>query len=129
MGPPYRPLRIIGLVYGLCYLLFIAAGTIPATRSMVFSNPTHPEFGLAHSLAWLLFALFVVGLVVWSGSKPGAGLVFVVWYGLIIWMDGFSNRVGLGTGLGMIMGAPGLFLGLLLIGTWALNRGRARKIR
>lgn len=126
MQPIHRRLRIIGFVYGGLYFLFIAAGTIPATRSAIFSNAELPSFRLEQSLALLLFALFLVGLIVWSHSELGAGLVFLVWYAQVIWDDLFSTRYGMGGGAGPVIGSPGLLIGLILVATWAVNRFRSR---
>jgi hypothetical protein len=126
MQPIHRRLHIIGFVYGLLYFLFIAAGTIPATRSAIFSQPELPSFRLEQSLAFLLLALFVVGLIVWSHSELGAGLVFLIWYAQVIWMDLFSTRYGMGGGAGLFLGCPGLLMGLILVAAWVVNRFRSR---
>jgi hypothetical protein len=120
-----RPLRIIGLVYGFLYFLFIAAGTIPATRLAIFSHPELPSFRLEQSLAFLLFALFLVGLIVWSHSELGAGLVFLIWYAQVFWGDQFSTRYGMGGGAGPVLGIPGLVIGLILAAAWVVNRFRS----
>ena len=126
MQPIYHRLRIIGFVYGFLYLLFMAAGTIPATRSAIFSNTQLPSFRLELSLAYLLFALFLVGLMVWSHSELVAGLVFLIWYAEVIWDDLFSTRYGMGGGAGPAIGIPGLLIGLILVGAWVVNRFRSR---
>ena len=121
-----RPLRIIGFVYGFLYFLFIAAGAIPATRSAIFSHPELPSFRLEASLTFILFALFLVGLIVWSHSELGAGLVFLVWYAQVVWADLFSTRCGMGGGAGPVLGIPGLLIGLILVAAWLVNRFRSR---
>jgi len=120
-----RPLRIIGLVYGFLYFLFIAAGTIPATRSAIFSHPELSSFRLEQSLAFLLFALFIVGLIVWSHSELASGLVFLIWYAQVFWEDQFSTRYGMGGGAGPVLGSPGLIIGLILVAAWVVNRFRS----
>jgi hypothetical protein len=126
MQPTHRRLRIVAFVYGLLYLLFIALGTIPATRSAIFSRPEHPSFQLEQSLTFLLFALFLVGLIVWSHSELGAGLVFLIWYGQIFWADQFSTRYGMGGGAGPVLGIPVLVIGLILVAAWIVNCLRSR---
>jgi hypothetical protein len=121
----HRRLRLIGFIYGFLYMLFIAAGIIPATRSAIFSNTELPSFRLEQSLAFLLFALFLVGLIVWSHSELGAGLVFLIWYAQVIWDDLFSTRYGMGGGAGPAIGSPGLLIGLILVGAWVVNRFRS----
>ena len=125
MQPIHRRLRIFGGVYGFLYFLFIAAGTIPSTRSAIFSKAELPVFPLEYSAVVLLFALFVVGLIVWSHSELGAGLVFLVWYAQLIWNGLFSERYGMGGGGGPIMGMPGLLIGLILVAAWVVNRFRS----
>ena len=125
MQPIHRRLRIIGFIYGFLYFLFIAAGTIPATRSAIFSHPELPSFRLEQSLAFLLFALFLVGLIIWSYSELGVGLVFLIWYAQVIWEDLFSTRYGMGGGAGPVIGGPGLLIGLILVAAWVVNRFRS----
>ena len=74
----------------------------------------------------MLFALFLVGLIVWSHSELGAGLVFLIWYGQIFWADQFSTRYGMGGGAGPVIGSPGLLIGLILVAAWVVNRVRSR---
>lgn len=126
MQPIHRRLRMTGFVYGFLYVLFVALGTIPATRTLIFSRPELPIFPLEQAFAWLLFALFVVGLIVWSHSELGAGLVFLVWYAQVIWDDLLSERFGMGGGAGPVLGIPGLLLGLTLVVLWVGNRLRWR---
>ena len=126
MQANHRRLRIVAFVYGFLYLLFIAAGTIPVTRSAIFSHPELPVFRLEQSLAFLLFALFVVTFIVWSRSELGAGLVLLIWYAQVIWADMFSTRFGMGGGAGPVLGIPGLLIGLFLVAAWVVNRVRSR---
>ena len=126
MQPIHRRLRAIAFVYGFLYLLFIGAGVIPATRSAIFSRPEHPSFQLELSLAFLLLALFLVGLIVWSHSELGAGLVFLIWYAQVFWDDQFSTRYGMGGGAGPVLAIPGLVIGLILVAAWLVNRFRSR---
>ena len=122
----HRRLRTVAFVYGFLYFLFIAAGTIPSTRSAIFSNPQHPSFGLELPMALLLFALFVVGLIIWSPSELGAGLVFLIWYAQVCWDDLFSKRYGMGGGAGPVLAIPGLLIGLILVAAWVSSRFRSR---
>jgi len=122
MQPTHRRLRIVAFAYGFLYFLFIAAATIPATRSAIFSNPQHPSFGLELAMALMLFALFVVGLLVWSPSELGAGLLFLIWYAEVCWDDRFSERYGMGGGAGPVLAIPGLLIGLVLVAAWVLSR-------
>ncbi len=78
MQPFHRRLRIVGFIYGFLYLVFMTLETFPARRGAIFSRPEHPSFRLEQSLAYLLFALFLVGLTVWRASELGAGLVSAV---------------------------------------------------
>ncbi len=122
MQPIHRGLRRVGFVYSLLYILFMTAGIIPATRSAIFSRPELPSFPLELSLAGLLLALFLVGMVVWAHSELAAGLVFLVWYAQIVWADLFSTRYGMGGGAAPVLGSPGLLLGLLLVAGWLVDR-------
>ena len=125
MPPLHRRLRQAGFLYGLLYCLFLAAGAIPATRSAIFSHPERPSFPLEAGLTFLLFALFVVGLIVWSHTEVGAGLVFIIWYALVFWMDLFSTRYGQGGGAGPVIGLPGLLLGAILVAAGGVERIRS----
>ncbi|MGA9752855.1 MAG: hypothetical protein WBS54_13825 [Acidobacteriota bacterium] len=125
MQPIHRRLRIIAFVYGLLYFLFIVVGTIPATRTAIFSHPELPIFRLEQAFAFLLFALFVVGMIIWSHSELGAGLVFLIWYAQVIWDELLSEHFGMGGGAGPVLGIPGLLIGVILVVLWAVHRLRS----
>ena len=112
---PSKILRVVVLGYSGLYALFVAAATFSATRSLVFSNTTLPSFGLERSLVYLLFALFLGAVIASFRSELGAGVVFAVWFALLIWMDAFSLRYGMGGGMELITGAPGLIFGCIYL--------------
>jgi hypothetical protein len=108
-------LQFATLVYGLLYLIFILLATIPSTRSLIIESKRPDAVVLDLVLAQLTFVLFLVGYAASWRSELITGMIFLLWYAYVCWMDSFSNRYGAAGGMGLAVGLPVLFIGILFV--------------
>ena len=108
-------LQFATLVYGLLYLIFILLATIPSTRSLIIENKRPDSVVLELVLAQLIFVLFLVGCIASWRSELVTGMIFLLWYEYVCWMDLFSTRYGAGGGMGPALGFPILVIGILFV--------------
>ena len=108
-------LQFATFVYGLLYLIFILLATIPATRSLIIESKRPDSVVLELVLAQLTFVLFLVGCAASWRSELVTGMIFLLWYAYVCWMDSFSTRYGAGGGMGPALGLPVLVMGILFV--------------
>ena len=94
-------LRALSVIALLMYVLFLTEEDVPLRNSGSF----------VHSSVYLLFLVFVIGLILLWRNELISGIIFVFWYGLQwalvfwVWDDGE---------LTLILGLPIGLLGILI---------------
>jgi hypothetical protein len=113
-------LLVVTSLYGLLYLAFFIMSFIPSPEGNPVSSAQHFDpFDLEQIYVKLLFVLFVVGYVFSWKNRLIAGLIFLIWFGLIVCLDHWvSSTLHRQSGGGIAMGLPLLVLGMLFIITW-----------
>ncbi len=108
-------------VYGLLYLWFIISSFIPSPEgSWVSSNvpyePPYPE----QMFIVLLFLLFLIGYLVVSKSELIGGIIFLLYWVAMWWVEifVFAPIIGGDAGGGIAMGFPVFVLGVLFVRRW-----------
>jgi hypothetical protein len=100
-----KTLRILLAIYAILYLIFIIENFIPSG----YFNPWNAE----NILIKAFFVFFVIGYIISWKSELTAGVIFILWFIGICYLDLVISDAKSGDGIGM--GIPLLVLGILYI--------------
>lgn len=126
-SPSSKAPLIATSVFGLLYSWFVVVSFIPAPDGNWISSavPYEPN-RQAMVVFTLLFLLFLTGyLVVWTNELFG-GMLFILWWIGMWFMDVLNlapiEGVDEGRGISIVMGLPVFILGILFIKRWYKGR-------
>jgi len=95
-------LQYISLTYAILYILFIWSSDF---------NGAYPKLSAEGIGVYLLFVLFVIGVSISWYSKKLTGILFLIWYAGMMFLE--LVIVEKDGGFGIITGIPLLILGIL----------------
>jgi hypothetical protein len=106
-----RVLRTLTTVYGALYLALVI--------SSFFETPD--DAGM--TIVYAAFLVFLVGYYYTWRNELIAGIIFVLWWGIMWYLGLFVAEED--RGAGVVMGAPLFVLGIGFIVSWYLQKRRA----
>ena len=109
-------LHIILSIYGLLYLIFIIDNFIPHDNF----NP----YDLENIIVKLSFVFFLAGYFISWKNEWVAGIIFLLWWGVMWYLAIFVAEHDQGGGV--VMGLPLFVLGILFIVSWYRTKSRKK---
>ena len=118
------PLQIVTTLYGLLYLIFFVMSFIPSPGgNPVSDNPNFDPWDLEMIFVKLLFVVFLVGYFYSWKNKGIAGLIFILWFILMVCMAVWvAMSLHRDSDMAIVMALPPLVIGIICIRSWRKKR-------
>jgi hypothetical protein len=106
-----KVLLTLTTIYGILYLIFVITS--------FFEGP----YDFERIIVYLAFIIFLVGYYYSWRNEMIAGIVFILWWGIMWYLGLFIAEHD--RGAGVVMGVPLFIIGILFIVSWYGKRGRS----